>query len=135
MLVFVQSTAQASDKGIKSEMVWSSVDLFCSTSIAEDLAPLVSEEQKLPEEKANKAAYQEARHRLDQQWKEVSRKHREAIRGLALTARLNYVPSSYVREAANEAWELIRKKCPARAKRGGPDEVFTFLTRRIPELE
>jgi hypothetical protein len=133
--LLVGVTAGASDKGIKAEMVSASVSLFCSTSIADDLKPIVEGEEYLAVAKMSQESLKEATERLNQQWQSVATKHRAAIEQLALTPRLQSVDSGYVELAAKEAWGEIQKQCPAKAKDGGPHEVTTFLKRRIPELK
>jgi hypothetical protein len=128
--------AGASDKGLKAEMVWASVSIFCSTSIAEDLRPIVQRERALALKEMSAEGLKRETEENNRLWQALTAKHRAELAQLGLTARLNYVETSYMEVAAKEAWGLIRTKCPERAKQvDRPDYVFQFLKRRIPELK
>jgi hypothetical protein len=131
----VGTVAAASDKGLKGEMVSSSVAVFCSTSIAEDLRPIVERQRTLAVAKLSQESLKQETERLNRLWSALRAKHQAELDRLWMTARLNYVSSDYVEVAAKEAWGEIRKKCPPQAKLvDRPDYIVEFLKRRIPEL-
>jgi hypothetical protein len=128
--------AGASDKGLKAEMVQASVSIFCTTSIAEDLRPIVERERALALKEMSPEGMKRETQENNRLWQALTAKHRGELAQLGLTARLNYVDASYVEVAAKEACSVIRAKCPERAKGvDRPDYVFQFLKRRIPELK
>jgi hypothetical protein len=128
--------AGASDKGLKAEMVEGSVTVFCSTSIAEDLRPIVQRERTLALKEMSPEGLKRETQENDRLWHALTAKHRGELAQLGLTARLNYVDTGYVQVAAKEAWGVIRAKCPERARGvDRPDYVFEFLKRRLPELK
>ncbi len=135
LLAFAAAPALASDKGLKAELVDGAVTIFCATSIAADLAPIVEGEHHLAIAKMSQESLKQQVDRLKQLWAAASAKHKEALGQLGLTARLGAVDAAYRRVAAEEAWIQIEKKCPERAKGGGPDFVLEFFNRRIPELK
>src|SRR4051812_1039082 len=109
-------SALASDKGLKAEMVDGSVTIFCTTSIAEDMKPIVDGEHHLAIAKMSQESLKQEQSKLNRLWAAVSEKHKAALAQLALTPRLRNVERSYVEVAANEAWGVIAKKCPERVK-------------------
>ena len=72
---------------------------------------------------------------MARQWAAISKKHQAALAELAMGPRLTNVDRTYMQVAAIEAWKAIVPKCPKKKGQGGPDAVFEFLTRRIPELK
>jgi hypothetical protein len=127
-------SALASDKGLKAEMVDASVTIFCTTSIAEDMKPIVDGEHHLAIAKMSQESLKQEQSKLNRLWAAVSEKHKTALAQLGLTPRLRNVERSYVEVAGNEAWGVIAKKCPERVKGAEADSVTEFLKRRIPEL-
>lgn len=135
-ILLVCAEAVASDKGINAEMVEASVTLFCSTSMADDLKPIVERRRHLAISKMSQESLQEEVEENDRLWKAVSAKHQGALGKLGLSARLQSVAPAAVDAAAKEAWKAMKEKCPEQVKAAnGWDYVAEFLRRRIPELK
>jgi hypothetical protein len=136
LLLCMGSEAIASDKGINAELVDASVSIFCSTSMADDIKPLVDREHHLAIAKMSQESLREAIEENDRLWAAVSAKHRDALGKLGLTARLKSVAPGVVEAAAREAFAALKQKCPEQVKAAtGFDYVAEFLRRRIPELK
>ena len=136
LLLCAGTEAVASDKGINAELVEASVTIFCSTSMADDLKPIVERRRRLAISKMSQESLQEEVEENDRLWTAVSSKHRDALGKLGLSARLTSVAPAALEAAAKEAWKAMKEKCPERVKASnGWDFVAESLRRRIPELK
>lgn len=130
ILVWCQE-ARTSDKGIGSELVESAVGVFCETTIAKDMAPLLSLQKQLARSKVSPEALARAHREMDAAWALVAEKHKEAFARWSLGGRLASLEVTWVDDAAQRAHAEIARRC----KRKPPAEaVREVLRRRVRDL-
>ena len=136
MVLCIAGEGRTSDKGIHAEMVTGAVSVFCGTSIADDLGPLMDQKKRLARSKVSPEKLKSEQRKMDARWRSVAEKHRVAIEESGLSARLANVrdDSDTLRGAAQDAWEIIQGRCPARAQHASAGAVEEFLSRRLADL-
>jgi hypothetical protein len=126
----------ASDKGLSAELM-QTAPLFCQTTIADDLQPIVDARHRLMKSKMSQESLAEEQATLHALWVALSKKHQAAIAALPLTARLVSLTDNtpWLREVADQTWAEVQRQCPDFAKKHGNAEVIReFWFRRLPEL-
>lgn len=129
------TASHASDKGLSSELMTTS-SLFCTTTIADDLQPIVDRQHRLMTAKMSQEGLAAEVAAMKAQWRATSKKHQAAIAALPLTARLaNVIDTPWLREVADQTWAEVQRQCPAFAKKhGNADVIHEFWHRHLPEL-
>ena len=135
LLLLVSTASLASDKRLSSELL-STSSLFCTTTIADDLQPIVDGQHRLMTAKMSQEGLAAAVATMNAQWRTAATKHKAAIAALPLSARLRpYVDTPWLREVAEQTWAEVQRQCPAFAKKhGNADVIHEFWHRRLPEL-
>ncbi len=135
LLLLVSTGSLASDKGLSSELM-STSSIFCTTTIADDLQPIVDRQHRLMIAKMSQEALAAQIATMKAQWRTAATKHKAAIAALPLSARLgNLVDTPWLREVADQTWAEVQRQCPAFAKKhGNADVIHEFWQRRLPEL-
>ena len=119
LAILFSKEAFTSDKGIKSEIVYASVDLFCSTDLLAEVKPIVDQAK-------DKKSVQPL-------WTDFKAKHKTELAGAEYTDRLANVPESYIKECSVDAWNEMKKKCPQKTKGMNANYLFWFLQHYILE--
>ena len=135
VLLLAAPAARASDKGLSAELMTTSA-LFCTTTIADDLQPIVDTQHRLMVAKMSQESLAKQVAKMTAQWRAAAKKHQAAIVALPLTPRLaNITETPWLREVADQTWAEVQRQCPAFAKKhGNADVIFEFWHRRLPEL-
>lgn len=127
--------ATASDKGLSAELRGSAA-LFCTTTLADDLQPIVDKQHQLAVAKMSQESLAQAQARMAELWRAAAKKHAVAIAAVPLTPRLSHlVDDPWLAGVAQETWADVERQCPAFAKKhGNADVILEFWRRRLPEL-
>ena len=127
--------SHASDKGLTSELITTSV-LFCTTTIADDLQPIVKTRRHLMIAKMSQESLARQLASMKASWRAAAEKHQAAIAALPLTPRLATVAEEpWLREVADQTWAEVQRQCPVFARTHGDAEVIhEFWRRHLPEL-
>ncbi len=135
LVLSIAAPAEASDKGLSAELRASSA-LFCTTTLADDLQPIVDKQHQLTIAKMSQESLARAQARMAELWRAAAKKHAVAIAAVGLTPRLrNVVDEQWLAGVAQETWADVERQCPAFAKKHGNAEVILeFWRRRLPEL-
>lgn len=127
------SEAFTSNKGIDSELISASVQMFCSTRIADDLAPLVELREGMALEKMSENVYRETQSQLSEMQKKIKVKYRKNLSKISLSDRVRASLSDFIPLASAGAWQEIQRKCPKAAKSPRSSAyVVEFLSLFLP---
>jgi hypothetical protein len=106
-----------------AEELRGTADLFCTTSLAVDLWPIVTRERRLAIAKMSEEGMREEHELLAETWRAAAAAHRRAIDGVPLTIRAVDPDEDALRAAANTAWRAVTRRCGAQAKRFAALEI------------
>jgi hypothetical protein len=129
------SAAQASDKGLRAELITGLVPLVCDTTIAADLAPIVQRQHRLAIAKMSQASLASEVDSMDAAWRAIATTHARALQKTAPSARTRHLVGNdaFLRETVTAALPAIARRCPKKA-RTDPDAVLELLVRRLGDL-
>jgi hypothetical protein len=133
ILLFFSSEAFTSDKGIKREIVEGCYKLFCETSIATDIRPLMEALDNASLKDMSTEGFDRFKANQRESWKKIVERHREAIALSGLTNRLTSVEGPYRKQATDEAWIKLKKECRREFDpKARADSILTFLNNAFP---
>jgi hypothetical protein len=133
LLLFTTPEAFTSDKGINGEIVEGCYKLFCETSIAQDIQPLMEALDNAALKDMSKEGFERFKANQRVGWKKIVERHREAIEQAGLTNRLTSVEGRYRKQASDEAWTKLKKECRREFDpKLRADSILTFLDCAFP---